>query len=121
MEAIFITKMGHVVDNWGKTETTENEQEIIDYLRDPEGWDDDTWFIDASNREYWVDDLVDKKVQVGHKIFNVIEDEKTAAIMKEIDKVIDPVLKLKETLKELVAKYPEDVELGRSVRRLNLD
>jgi uncharacterized protein involved in tolerance to divalent cations len=109
------------IDNWGGEERITNENEIIQILKDPESWTDDLVFLDYSNKPYSIDELIGIKVQVGEETFFVIEDEKTREIMQEIYKIIDPSLKLKETLKELIKKYPNDIELGRSVRRLNLD
>lgn len=109
------------IDNSGGEERILREEDIIQILKDPESWTDDLTFVDYSNRTYSIDDLINKKVQVGGETFVVIEDESTRQIMEEIHALIDPVLQLKETLKDLVAKYPDDIELGRSVRRLNLD
>ena len=109
------------IDNWGTEERITNEQEIINILKDPESWTDDIVFLDYSGKAYFIDDLINRKVQVGEEEFFVIEDEKTREIMNEIHKIMDPSLKLKRTLKELIAKYPNDDELGKSLRRLNLD
>jgi hypothetical protein len=109
------------IDNWGGEERITNEKEIIQILKDPESWTDDLVFHDYTGKTYFIDDLIDRKVQVGEEEFFVIEDEKTREIMVEIHKIIDPSLKLKETLKELIKKYPNDDELGKSIRRLNLD
>jgi uncharacterized protein involved in tolerance to divalent cations len=109
------------IDNWGGEERITNENEIIQILKDPESWTDDLVFLDYSNKPYSIDELIGIKVQVGEETFFVIEDEKTREIMQEIYKIIDPSLKLRETLKELIKKYPNDDELGKSLRRLNLD
>ena len=109
------------IDNWGTEERITNEGDIINILKDPESWTDDLVFLDYSNKPYNIDELIGIKVQVGEETFFVIEDEKTREIMQEIHKIMDPSLKLKRTLKDLIDKYPNDLELGRSVRRLNLD
>ena len=109
------------IDNSGGEERIVREEDIIQILKDPESWTDDISFLDYSGNHYSVDDLINKRVRVGSEEFVVIEDEATRQIMEEIHALIDPVLQLKETLKDLVAKYPDDIELGRSVRRLNLD
>lgn len=138
-EHIHIQYIEDVVDNWGRTEIYHDESEIIKILKDEESWTDDLTFVDYSNKRHSLDDLMDKIVRVGGYELLVLEggaverkrkqhedieeepDETTKKILEEIHKIIDPTLKLKETLKELVKKYPNDVELGRSVRRLNLD
>jgi hypothetical protein len=109
------------IDNWGGEERITNERDIILILKDHESWTDDLTFIDYSGKNYSIDDLINRSVKVGSEEFVVVEDEQTREILEEIHAIIDPVLQLKETLKDLIDKYPNDIELGRSVRRLNLD
>jgi len=109
------------IDNWGTEERITNEEEIINILKDLKSWTDDLVFLDYSGKEYFIDDLIDRKVQVGEEQFFVVEDEDVREIMSQIQSIVNPAIKLKETLKELIDKYPNDIELGRSVRRLNLD
>ena len=137
------------VDNWGTQEFTTKEDEIIKILKDSDSWTDDLEFHDYSKNIYSIDDLIGKRVSVGSVELLVTEDgaeereadidehitgewklipvdesadeEVDQKILEEIHRIIDPVLKLKETLKELVTKYPDDRQLGESVRRLKLD
>jgi len=109
------------IDNLGTEERITNEGEIINILKDRQSWTDDLVFLDYSGKAYFIDDLIDRKVQVGEEQFFVIEDEDVREIMSQIQSIVNPVIKLKETLKDLIDKYPNDIELGRSVRRLNLD
>jgi hypothetical protein len=109
------------IDNWGGEERITNEEEIINILKDRKSWTDDLVFLDYSGKAYFIDDLIDRKVQVGEEQFFVVEDEDVREIMSQIQSIVNPAIKLKETLKELIDKYPNDTELGRSVRRLNLD
>ena len=109
------------IDNWGTEERITNEEEIINILKDRKSWTDDLVFLDYSGKAYFIDDLIDRKVQVGEEQFFVVEDEDVREIMSQIQSIVNPAIKLKETLKELIDKYPNDTELGRSVRRLNLD
>lgn len=121
MEPIHIKEIIEVVDNWGRTDRYESPEEIMQVLKDPQSWTDDQTFIDEKGVGHSIDDLVNKRVRVGEEVFHVIEDETTKEIMKEIHKLIDPSLKLKQTLKELIEKYPDDKALGESIRRLRLD
>jgi len=109
------------IDNLGTEERITNEEEIINILKDRQSWTDDLVFLDYSGKAYFIDELIDRKVQVGEEQFFVIEDEDVREIMSEIQKIVQPAIKLNETLKDLIDKYPDDIELGRSVRRLNLD
>lgn len=121
MEPIHIKEIIEVVDNWGRTDRYTETEEIAKILKDPESWTDDQTFIDDKGGNYSIDDLINKRVQVGEEVFHVIEDETTKEIMKEIHRLIDPSLKLKQTLRELIEKYPDDKALGESIRRLNLE
>jgi hypothetical protein len=117
---IEIVEAIEVIDNWGRTDRYVGE-ELAKVLKDPEAWSDDISFMDRNERLYFIDDLIGKEVKVGAEIFVVTEDEAVIEALQEAKNLIDPVLKLKETLKELIKKYPNDDELGKSIRRLELD
>ena len=121
MEPIHLREVFEVVDNWGRSERYTDEKEIVLILKDPGSWSDDQTFVDDRGRGYSIDDLIDKKVRVGEEVFVVIEDEDVIKMVEDAKKLVDPALKLKEALKELIQKYPNDSELGKSVRRLKLD
>jgi hypothetical protein len=53
--------------HWGKTETTEEEKEIYQYLIDERSWTDDDVLTDSNGKKYSIDDLVGKKVLVGEE------------------------------------------------------
>ena len=72
MNMIVIEEMTDVIDNSGKTETTQNPDESAKVLNDSETWTDDITFKDQKGNIYSIDDLLQKTVIVGsHTIFVV--------------------------------------------------
>jgi hypothetical protein len=57
--------------HWGKTEKTEEEKEIYQYLIDERSWTDDDILTDSKGKKYSIDELVGKKVLVGEEIVEV--------------------------------------------------
>lgn len=53
--------------HWGKTEKTEDEREIYNYLIDERSWTDDDILTDSEGRDYHIDNLIGKTVIVGGK------------------------------------------------------
>jgi ribosomal 30S subunit maturation factor RimM len=71
-DLIKINKCEEVVDNWGNTEQYK-DAELFKLLTTPEDWTDDQIFL-TDEGEYYIDDLIGKRVQVGTYIFTVQED-----------------------------------------------
>jgi hypothetical protein len=53
--------------HWGKTETTTDHNEILNYLKDPECFTEDEKFQDENGNAYSIDDLIGKEVEVGNQ------------------------------------------------------
>ena len=74
---INIIKCVEVIDNWGNTDQYKNE-ELYKLLITPDDWSDDQTFIAEDGKNYDIDDLIGKEVQVrtldGDFIFTVQED-----------------------------------------------
>lgn len=51
--------------HWEKTEKTEDEREIYQYLIDERSWTDDDVLTDSKGKTYSIDELVGKTVMVG--------------------------------------------------------
>ncbi len=69
-----IVKYRETIDNWGRTETVTDPNQIAEVLRDPETWTDDYLFFDEENKVYFIDDLVGKEVELeGIEKFKVEE------------------------------------------------
>jgi hypothetical protein len=74
MEIIKIVSLTDVIDNWGRTETVTDPLEIQQVLLSPEEWTDDLTFTDDQGQVYWIDDLIDREVELhGVDRFRVIE------------------------------------------------
>ena len=74
MEIIKIISLTDVIDNRGRTETVTDPLEIKQILLSPEEWTDDLIFTDDQGRAYWIDDLIDREVELqGVDRFRVIE------------------------------------------------
>lgn len=48
-------------------------------------------------------------------------DDLSNEIIKEINRIMDPLIELRDTLKELIKNHPNDTELGMAVRKLKID
>jgi hypothetical protein len=59
--------------HWGKTETTQDVDQIIQYLQDPECFTDDETFQDEDGNAYSIDDLIGVEVEVGNQKIKVNE------------------------------------------------
>ena len=59
--------------HWGKTETTHDASEILEYLMDPNHFTDDEVFQDEAGNSYSIDDLLGMKVTVGEITLEVHE------------------------------------------------
>jgi len=70
---INIIKCSEIIDNWGNTEQYKGA-ELYKLLITPEDWSDDQTFIAEDGKNYDIDDLIGKSVQVGTFIFTVQED-----------------------------------------------
>jgi hypothetical protein len=69
-----IVKYRETIDNWGRTETVTDLNQIAEVLRNPETWTDDYLFFDEENKVYFIDDLVGKEVELeGIETFKVEE------------------------------------------------
>lgn len=71
---INIIKCSEIIDNWGNTEQYKGA-ELYKLLITPEDWSDDQTFIAEDGKNYDIDDLIGKEVQVGTFIFTVEEYE----------------------------------------------
>ena len=71
---INIIKCSEIIDNWGNTEQYKGA-ELYKLLITPEDWSDDQTFIAEDGKNYDIDDLIGKEVQVGTFIFTVQEYE----------------------------------------------
>jgi hypothetical protein len=59
--------------HWGKTETTQDVDQIIQYLQDPECFTADETFQDEDGNAYSIDDLIGVEVEVGNQKIKVNE------------------------------------------------
>jgi len=62
-----------VIDNWGRTNSSNKPNIIRDVLKTPEEWTDDMQFEDIGGQMYFIDDLIGKEVCVGGIKFTVKE------------------------------------------------
>jgi len=69
-----IVYYSEVIDNWGKTESSETPGIILKVLQTPDEWTDDMIFQDKGGRKYDIDDLIGKQVKVGNKTILVNEE-----------------------------------------------
>lgn len=72
---IEIVYYSEVIDNWGRTESSQKPNLIKDILKDEAAWTDDLTFEDKQGNVYYVDDLVGKQVKVGNEVFTIKETE----------------------------------------------
>ena len=72
-ERIELTSGLETVDNFGKVDTF-GPKEILKILQDPETWTDDQQFMDKAGNVYHIDDLLNKEVKVGGKVFTIVEN-----------------------------------------------
>jgi hypothetical protein len=62
-----------VIDNWGRTNSSDKPHIIRDVLKTSDEWTDDMQFEDIGGQMYSIDDLLNKKVCVGGVWFIVKE------------------------------------------------
>ena len=62
-----------VIDNWGRTNSSNKPNIIRDVLKTPEEWTDDMEFYDIGDQMYSIGDLIGKEVCVGGIKFTVKE------------------------------------------------
>lgn len=72
-EAIEIVYYSEVLDNWGKTESSEKPDAILKVLQTPDEWSDDMMFQDKGGKKYDIDELIGKQVKVGNKTITIKE------------------------------------------------
>jgi hypothetical protein len=72
-EAIEIVYYSEVLDNWGRTESSEKPDVIAKVLQTPDEWTDDMMFQDKGGKKYDIDELIGKQVKVGSKTFTIKE------------------------------------------------
>ena len=72
-EAIEIVYYSEVLDNWGKTESSEKPDAILKVLQTPDEWSDDMMFQDKGGKKYDIDELIGKQVKVGNKTIKIKE------------------------------------------------
>ncbi len=63
---IKITYYEEVIDNWGRTESSSNPDNIAAVLRNDSEWSDDMRFEDANGRVYFIDDLIGQTVLLSN-------------------------------------------------------
>jgi hypothetical protein len=74
-EGIEIVYYSEVLDNWGKTESSEKPDAILKVLQTPNEWSDDMMFRDKGGKKYYIDDLIGKQIKVGNKTITIKESE----------------------------------------------
>ena len=62
--AIKIVYYSEVIDNWGRTESSQKGDIIFNVLNNVDEWNDDMMFEDDKGNKYFIDDLVGKEVLV---------------------------------------------------------
>lgn len=74
--AIKIVFYSEVIDNWGRTTSSNKSEIIFSVLNDTENFNDDMTFEDDNGRCYSIDELINKEVLLeGMDIFIVPDDE----------------------------------------------
>lgn len=74
---------------------------IVDYLKNPEDWTDDEYFIDIHKNRYHIDDLIGKQVKVGDVSILVTEN------FNDNHDLINP---LKTSIKMVIMSHLSDVQ-----------
>lgn len=75
--AIKIVFYSEVIDNFGRTKSSEEGTDIFNVLKDVDEWTDDMIFEDENGQKYFIDELSGKEVWVpGVGLFTVpVEEE----------------------------------------------
>ena len=72
-EAIEIVYYSEVLDNWGRTESSEKPDIILKVLQSSDEWTDDMTFQDKNGKNYDIDELIGKQVKIGSKTITIKE------------------------------------------------
>jgi len=70
-EPINIVYYSEVLDNWGRTESSREPEQLKSVLLNVEGFTDDMTFEDNTGHIYFIDELIGHQVKVGEDIFVV--------------------------------------------------
>jgi len=81
MNRIKIISCEVVDDNWGRITKYSDSCDILDHLIYPLDWTDDVTFFDDMGNIYLIDDLDNKIVEVGNRVFKINTQEE---IVEEI-------------------------------------
>jgi hypothetical protein len=73
-EPINIVYYSEVLDNWGRTESSREPEQLKSVLLNVEGFTDDMTFEDNTGHIYFIDELIGHQVKVGEDIFVVPAD-----------------------------------------------
>ncbi len=73
-EPINIVYYSEVLDNWGRTESSREPEQLKSALLNVEGFTDDMTFEDNTGHIYFIDELIGHQVKVGEDIFVVPAD-----------------------------------------------
>ncbi len=73
-EPINIVYYSEVLDNWGRTESSREPEQLKSVLLNVEGFTDDMTFEDNTRHIYFIDELIGHQVKVGEDIFVVPAD-----------------------------------------------
>lgn len=75
-ETIRIVYYSEVIDNWGRTESSQKGDILFSVLNNTDEWTDDMIFEDDKGQKYFIDDLIGKQVCVPDiGLFIVPEEE----------------------------------------------
>jgi hypothetical protein len=91
-EAIEIVYYSEVIDNWGKTESSEKPDAILKVLQTPDEWSDDMLFQDKGGRKYDIDELIGKQVKVGNKTI-LVNESKIFEAMDATKKIMNGIFR----------------------------
>jgi hypothetical protein len=73
-EPINIVYYSEVLDNWGRTESSREPEQLKAVLLNVEGFTDDMTFEDNTGHIYFIDELIGHQVKVGDDVFVVPAD-----------------------------------------------
>ena len=73
-EPINIVYYSEVLDNWGRTESSREPEQLKSVLLNVEGFTDDMTFEDNTGHIYFIDELIGHQVKIGEDIFVVPAD-----------------------------------------------
>ena len=73
-EPINIVYYSEVLDNWGRTESSREPEQLKSVLLNVEGFTDDMTFEDNTGHIYFIDELIGHQVKIGDDVFVVPAD-----------------------------------------------